>query len=64
MEATIKDLQRLNKVVHDYGDKQQKIQTERLKTNFQDILTIYKKCQEVCHKIQLKIMQHKPNRQH
>lgn len=44
--ATKKDLQRLTVVVR-HGDKQQKLQVERLTSDFQKIVEIYSACQQV-----------------
>lgn len=44
--ATKKDLQRLTVVVR-HGDKQQKLQVERLTSDFQKVVEIYSSCQQV-----------------
>lgn len=44
--ATKKDLQRLTVVVR-HGDKQQKLQVERLTSDFQKVVEIYSACQQV-----------------
>lgn len=44
--ATKKDLQKLNVVVR-HGDKQQKIQVEKLTSEFQSIVEMYSACQKV-----------------
>lgn len=47
--ATKKDLQRLTVVVR-HGDKQQKLQVERLTSDFQKVVEIYSACQQVSKK--------------
>lgn len=44
--TTKKDLQRLTVVVR-HGDKQQKLQVERLTSDFQKVVEIYSACQQV-----------------
>lgn len=44
--ATKKDLQRLTVVVR-HGDKQQKLQVERLTSDFQKVVEMYSACQQV-----------------
>lgn len=48
--ATKKDLQRLTVVVR-HGDKQQKLQVERLTSDFQKVVEIYSACQQVSEKL-------------